>query len=104
MDAAVAAAADEQTLAADYRDDRYRIISIFDRMAGVSPPNHFAGLLVEGDKAIAAHAEIAPSGVGHADNDQVAVNDRTRRTATVAGNAAVLFRQRVLPEDFTVFV
>src|SRR5262249_18015176 len=104
VDAAVAAAADQEPLAADHRDDRDRVVRVFRLEAGGRPPDGLAGLLVERDEAAAAHALVAPAGVEHADDDQILIDDGAGDAAAVAGDAAVLLGQRVLPDDVEVLV
>src|SRR5262249_12542170 len=63
---------------------------------------HRAVLLVEGDEAIGAASLIAPAAVDHAEDNQVAVHDRTGEATTVAAAPAEFFNQGVLPEDLAV--
>ena len=47
---------------------------------------------------------VAPAGVEHADDDQVAVDDGAGDAAAVAADPAVLLGQRMLPEHLAVLV
>src|SRR5262249_33660316 len=68
------------------------------------PPDDLAGPLVEGDEPAAADGLFAPAGVEHAQDEQVAVDDRAGDPAAVAADPAVLLGQGVLPEDLAVLV
>src|SRR5262249_6595286 len=104
VDAAVAAATDEQPLAGDLGDHGSRIISVLGRQTGLAPPADVAGALVKGHEAIGAAGVFAPAGVEHAHNHQVPIDDRTGDAAAVARDAAVLLGERMLPQDLAVFV
>src|SRR5207249_258980 len=90
VDAAVAAAADDQPFAVDDRDHRRGVIGVARREAGRPPPADGAGALVEGDEAVAAAGLLAPAGVEHAQDDQVAVHHRAGDPAAVAADPAEL--------------
>src|SRR5262249_40604077 len=88
--AAVAAAGDPQPLAVDDRHHRAGVVGVLGLQAGAGPPDHVAGLLVEGHEARPPGGVLAPAGVEHADDDQVAVHNRAGDPAAVAGDPAVL--------------
>ena len=101
--AAVAAAGDEQLFAVDGGRHGRRIVGAR-LLAGLRPPDRRAVTFVHGQETIAALALIAPAGVDHADDDQIAGHRGAGQTAAVAGDAAVYLHELPLPEDFAVLV
>src|SRR5262249_44084019 len=99
VDAAIRSAADEQPLVVDDRDDGCGIIAVLDLAAGFAPPADGAGFLVKGDEAVAAAGLFAPASVDHAEDEQVAVNDRAGDAAAVAADPAVFLGHRMRPEN-----
>src|SRR5262249_5109746 len=101
---AVGRAGDELADAVDVGDDRRGVIrdGAFRRAAPGGPPHHRAVLLVEGGEAVGAARLVAPAAVNHAENEQVAIDDRAGKPAAVATAAAELLDERTLPEDFAV--
>src|SRR5262249_14480592 len=104
VDTAVAAAGQDETLAADDGHDGDGVIGVLDAVVAGAPPDDLAGLLVEGDQADHADGQLAPAAGGHADDELVLVDDRRGDAAAVAGDAAELLGEGVLPEDVALLV
>src|SRR5262249_8104489 len=73
-------------------------------LARLRPPDGGAGALVEGDEAVAAARLVAPAGVNHAHDDQVAVHDRAVDPAAIAGDSPVFLSERPRPDDLAILV
>src|SRR5262249_19688276 len=104
VDAAVAAAANQQPLPLDDCDHGTRLVAVLYAVAGRRPPDDGAGLLVEGDEAVAAASIFTPGRIVDANDDEVFIDDRAGEASAVAADAAVLLHQGALPEDFSVLV
>src|SRR5262245_37926493 len=104
IDAAVGSSRDQKLLAVDDRDHRHAIVGILRLPSGIGPPDYPAVVFVERGPAIAAFSLIAPTGIEHADDDQVIDHRWTADAATIARNAAKLLSQRPLPNNLAILI
>ena len=102
VDAAVAAAADEQPRAVDRGDHRRRVVRVVRPAAGAGDPDDVAGPLVERDEAVLPRRARAPARDRRADDHQVAVDERRHRPAAVRGEGGELLADRAIPQELAV--
>ena len=103
VDAAVAEPSDQQPQAVDGGDESAaRTRCRTGRPPGFDDVDDFAGALVERDEAMRARRRRTPVGDRRADDDEIAVDDRRHRAATVRGERGELLAERAAPEQLAV--
>src|SRR6185369_13346875 len=94
MNEAVTRALNQQTSAVDVRDDWRRVSRVVRATTGRAYPHRLAGLLVESHETVRAASVLAPLESDAADDDEIAVDNRRDRAASVRREQTEIFRKR----------